>query len=889
MRSFINKFRPTNQRSQRRGLRGSASNLVYQQLEGRKVLASFFPAYVDGTFSLGDPDSAAPYPLADTFKLETNPGATRTIYLDYDGHFSRNNAWDHSIRFPAFDRDGNPSSFSSSELIEIQLQFQNVAEDFAPFDVNVTTKDPGIGALTRAGLGDQRYGVRSVNTQATGGFGSGIGGVAYVNSFSSFADNPVFVFNKGTNAGGQTNSHEIGHALGLYHDGLYGSTYHPGSGTGETSWGPLLGAPFSSNVTQWSNGDYAGSTASQDDLAIITNSFNGIRYKADDHGGNFTTASDLGRTGTNVFDWGVVGRRSDLDMFRFTTGAGTVRLSVNPFGGNPNLDVLARIHDSSGRVVATNNPANRVGATFNATLPAGEYFVSVDGIGKPGVYSDYGSLGFYTIEGTVVADAAVTAVGESGRLARVNDVWQTVTLSRTYANPVVIAGPASTAGGDPVTVRVRNVTGNSFQIRIDEWEYRDGRHGVESVDYLVVESGTHTLADGTTIVAGKRSGQTHRWQTYNFGGAFSGDASPPIVLAQTTTINENTAVTNRFRNVSVTGFQLKLQEEQASDFVHAGENVSWIAIEAGSGSASGRIFSALRTPNSVTHDNFRINFGSSFGSSTPAFFADMQSFNGGDTATVRYRALSSSGATVFLEEEQSADLERAHIEEVVGYLAITPGTIFARDGRSGIVDSGGASLRLAGDSSLSSTTFTSTTLTSIEQSLTEAASLRASMNQRGLMVDGDLTDAALQLEAMGEVYFPLVDSDGDDQCGCGNCGHCSLCSQTTPDETVEASNYSGVPLLGELADFSADVQSHFYRAMQSIESAKEIRREFRTLDDGFSSLFLNAGSDELHDLPFESIVQTARLNLHEIKSGLDAMFEDIQIDPSDGFFLQTLV
>ena len=211
--------------------------------------------------------------------LESNPTATKTIYLDFDGHHSVNNQWEHDIIFPAFNRDGAASSFSDAELLEIQLQFQNVAEDFLAFDVNVTTKDPGVDALVNSGNGDQFYGVRSVNTQLPM-----VSAMALVASRISTVltmerDDPVFAFNKGANNGAMTNSHEVGHALGLLHDGLGSSTYHSGTGSGETSWGPIMGAPFGENVTQWSNGDYANSTQTEDDYSIITSSFNGFDFR----------------------------------------------------------------------------------------------------------------------------------------------------------------------------------------------------------------------------------------------------------------------------------------------------------------------------------------------------------------------------------------------------------------------------------------------------------------------------------------------------------------------------------------------------------------------------------------------------------------------------------
>ena len=224
--------------------------LSYQVLEDRKVLASLFPTYINGEFTLGNgPSATSPYDLEDTFQLESRPSATKTIYIDSDGHHSVDNNWGHNIMFDPFDTEGDPANFSDAELIELQLQFQNMAEDFLAFDVNITTKDPGLDALIRSGPGDDEYGIRVVNTQPTEEFG-GFCGIAFLNSFGSNIDNPVFTVCNGPRNGALVHSHEVGHALGLRHDGLDGLSYHPGAGSGEDSWGPIMGAPFGAKVTQ---------------------------------------------------------------------------------------------------------------------------------------------------------------------------------------------------------------------------------------------------------------------------------------------------------------------------------------------------------------------------------------------------------------------------------------------------------------------------------------------------------------------------------------------------------------------------------------------------------------------------------------------------------------
>ena len=112
-----------------------------------------------------------------------------------------------------------------------------------------------------------------------------------------------------------------------------------------------------------------------------------------------------------------------------------------------------------------------------------------------------------------VIDNDTVGIGETGLIEELQDQWLTIHLNHVYTNPVVIAGPSSFADPDPSVVRVRNVTSNSFQIRIDEWDYLDGIHSIENVGYMVVEAGTHVLANGTVVTAGVANNVTSSWTT----------------------------------------------------------------------------------------------------------------------------------------------------------------------------------------------------------------------------------------------------------------------------------------------------------------------------------------------------------------------------------------
>jgi hypothetical protein len=160
---------------------------------------------------------AAPYPYPQTFALHSRPGATRKIYLDFNGHtISSSNAWrtylTSGVAAP-YDLDGYPNSFNTTEQDVIQNVWQRMAEDFAAFDVDVTTEDPG-GTVN---------GSRAVFTP-TNFMGSGIGGVAYIGAFAGSEDyQPAWIFSGGFGSNdkglAEAGSHEVGHNLGLNHDG----------------------------------------------------------------------------------------------------------------------------------------------------------------------------------------------------------------------------------------------------------------------------------------------------------------------------------------------------------------------------------------------------------------------------------------------------------------------------------------------------------------------------------------------------------------------------------------------------------------------------------------------------------------------------------------------
>jgi PKD repeat protein len=351
-------------------------------------------------------------PLEQTFLLHSKPGATRIIYLDFDGHYMSGTAWNSgynggaAITCPPWDTDGNPSSFGDAERTAIQQIWLRVAEDYAPFDVDVTTEFMGEAAITRTSAADASYGMRVLISPIASYFGN-YGGIAYVGVFSNTGDNykPALVFpEKLANHEkyiAEAVSHECGHTLGLNHDGTSSVGYYQGHGSGETGWAPIMGVGYYVNLVQWSKGEYPGANNTQDDTAIIASH---LPYRADDHG-NTTASATVLAAGAAISGSGIIERATDMDVFRFATGAGQVSLNLLGAERGPNVDLLVELLDSEGSLMGSYNPTDSLAAGIAGNLPAGVYYLRVKGTGKGDLasgYSNYGCLGGYYIVGTVI-------------------------------------------------------------------------------------------------------------------------------------------------------------------------------------------------------------------------------------------------------------------------------------------------------------------------------------------------------------------------------------------------------------------------------------------------------------------------------------------------------
>ncbi len=385
--------------------------------------------------------SAVAQPLAITaveaFTLHSKPGATNVVYLDFDGQAISNTAWNASsgiatLNAKAYDTDGNLAAFSATELGQIAEIWHRIAEDYAPFNVDVTTELPAsFGPTVGRILITQNVDANGNNMPAFGA-----GGVAYVNvwGFSNYASyySPALVYANALGSGfppyvAEAASHEMGHNLGLSHDGFNDGTtildYYTGHGTGFVSWAPIMGVGYYTNITQWSSGEYQFATQPQDDINLISAK---LTFRPDDHGNDILAPTPLSVDAAGAItasnpetdphnlsasNKGVIETRNDVDYFSFDAAAGPISINVTPAWEafyraslrGANLDIQATLYDQNGVQVAQNDPLTETDAVISATVSAGRYYLAISGVGNTVTpYSDYGSLGQYFISGTII-------------------------------------------------------------------------------------------------------------------------------------------------------------------------------------------------------------------------------------------------------------------------------------------------------------------------------------------------------------------------------------------------------------------------------------------------------------------------------------------------------
>ena len=404
-----------------------------------------FGAPESGASASLDSGAVVPAVYANVPPHDSLPGSPYSLWLDFTGGSFADYGAYKQFTMPAYSQDGDATTFNTAEISGMEEIWSYVAEDFAPFNINVTTVQPASLEHGRT----QRL--------VIGGDGTGIdtsyGGFSYLSAFvTKGIPNQSFVFSSNLGHGNpkytaDAVSHEAGHAFGLEHQSTYTASaggqpqktveYSTGPGNGLT---PIMGSPYLGKGVWWRGTPSSSATRVQSDEDILAGKGNGFGYRVLPPHTAPGNAQPLDAA-TAAYD--LLTAPTDVRYFAVTLPAGqsSFTLSVSKYS---NAVARLEVTDLSGQVTLASAELTpkTFAATVTAALPAGKYLLRV----------------------TPTADQAVgTFLVQSGSLGDV-DSSLPQTTPRPNALPVSKAVPSPLA--PPAAVSALQATTTKGQNRV---------------------------------------------------------------------------------------------------------------------------------------------------------------------------------------------------------------------------------------------------------------------------------------------------------------------------------------------------------------------------------------------------------------------------------------
>lgn len=281
-------------------------------------------------------------------------------------------------------------------------------------------------------------------------------------------------------------------------------------------------------------------------------------------------------------------------------------------------------------------------------------------------------------------------VWEYGDTSVTNEAWSTVDLDHELCDPVVVWSPTyDVAWSLQRTKRFKNLDQDSFEAKVS---YNNGTLSTNTdIDWIVLESWSHTLTDGTKIQAWSSAGvsavqnatpntDVYLWNIINFSPGFSWN---PGVLHAVTSENDATWIDSksygtswwRWSEPSTTQMSLTLTRSFAST-THDPEDIDWIAFDATHLTTNSIIFDSLKSADNiaccVAGTGYPVPYTSAF-PNPPQTHVVAQLWEDGWNgwfAVTHSNAATTAQSYVSIDED-GPWADRAHTDEPVGQIAIS--------------------------------------------------------------------------------------------------------------------------------------------------------------------------------------------------------------------------
>lgn len=256
-------------------------------------------------------------------------------------------------------------------------------------------------------------------------------------------------------------------------------------------------------------------------------------------------------------------------------------------------------------------------------------------------------------------------------------------------NPAVITQCQTKNGTDPVVTRQKrdfSRGADSFSVRLQEEKVQDGsrEHYDEEIGYLVA-------GDPLRVDVGRTDqSMDHDWSPVKFRfGNGPNFADPPVTLASMQTYNGSDPAGVRMRNLSRSGFEVMIEEEQSdgSGTVHGNaEVVGYFAVDRGpirdtEGNLVGEADTMEFGMGSRRDPGKTREFNEDFDYSEIEVFGQIMTYNGSDPCHLRPLGwLGTPTDALYAKIEEWNYLNGKHDKETVGYVALEDGVHQLDDG-----------------------------------------------------------------------------------------------------------------------------------------------------------------------------------------------------------------
>ncbi len=344
--------------------------------------------------------------------FNSRPSAPATLYLDFDGDYTAH--WEQyaPLTTPAYDIDGDKTTFSDQELANINQIYLRVAEAYSPFNLNITTVNPGdlfdkqAGRVVVGGDGTNIEHNPPGSETKQYWYGSGpAGGVAWPGGFANFYDNTAFVYSENIAAGlnlkalSMAIAHESGHLFGLQHQYIWPPSGVPEYNKGDSEKAPFMGTAYFAKRGTWWIGPSNLPFRIQNDVDVIASDDNGFGYYYGDDAGDSPAEAETPEIIKDVpFSIpGLITTTTDKDYYSFiTTEESVVHFKVTGAQYGAMLDPDMALYDAVSGDLLEMIDWQGMMEEFSAIVPIGQYDIAVLSHGQ------MGDIGQYTLTGKIV-------------------------------------------------------------------------------------------------------------------------------------------------------------------------------------------------------------------------------------------------------------------------------------------------------------------------------------------------------------------------------------------------------------------------------------------------------------------------------------------------------